>query len=162
MLDNRPMRRQRSRNKSKLLMVGIVLTAVIVGGTFLGVVRPFSRPAEAQTNTMAQRNDSRRANLRLMAVALTSYATTGKKYPVAIPNHQVGICTGVAAACKSAGLIDLTFLISTGDIASLPSDPVGGHDRYSSGYAIGRDGTGQILLSAPRAENGAEITETVK
>lgn len=136
--------------------------AVIAGGTFLNIAKPFGKPAEAQTNTPAQRNDTRKANLRLMAAALTSYASAGKKYPVVIPSRQVGICSAAAANCKAAGLVDLTFLISTGDIASLPSDPVGGHDRYGSGYTIGRNADGQLVLSAPRAENGNEITQVVK
>ncbi len=145
-----------------LLMFGIGLLVVIAGGAALGGLKSWGQPAAALGSTPAGRNDIRKTQLKLMAAALVRYTAEVGKVPVAIPNHQVGICSGVTAACKTAGMIDLTFLISRGDITSLPSDPVGGHERYSTGYTIGRDVGGQLTLAAPRAENGAVITQAVK
>jgi len=143
-------------------MFVIGLLVVIAGAAALNGLKPWGQPAAPLTNTPAGRNDVRRTQLKLIAAALTSYTTEVGKVPVAMPNHQVGICSGVAAACKTAGMIDLTFLISKGDITSLPNDPVGGHERYSTGYTIERDVSGQLILAAPRAEIGAVITQAVK
>ena len=52
-------------------------------------------------------------------------------------------------------------LASKGLINALPSDPVGGHALFSTGYMIMRAPSGIVNISAPRAENGAVISETV-
>lgn len=143
-------------------MFGIGLVVVIAGSVAFDGFKTLVKPAKALATTPAGRNDIRRTQLKLIAAALGRYTTEAGKVPVAMPNHQVGICSGVTAACKTAGMIDLTFLISKGDITSLPSDPVGGHERYSTGYTIARALSGQLILAAPRAEIGAVITQAVK
>ncbi len=112
--------------------------------------------------TAKDRNEVRRASLKMLADSIHSYVAEIGPIPVKIPTAATGVCSASSANCKKAHVFDMAFLTSSGYLTSVPNDPVGGHELYSSGYTIARDASGQIVLAALRAESGATISETVK
>lgn len=112
--------------------------------------------------TAKERNEVRRADLKLLASSIQSYTAEVGPIPAKVPKAATGVCSAGSANCKKGGTFDMAFLTSTGHLVSVPNDPSGGPEMYSSGYTIARDPSGQITLSAPRAEEGATITEIVK
>lgn len=143
-----------------LALLVVVGGAGMAGNAWLGSSKTASRTA---ATTPGARNDERRERLELLANALAKYTTETGNVALAIPAQQAEICIVTGARCKAAGLVDLTAVTSKGYIPALPSDPVGGHERYSTGYGIGRDGAGgAIRLTAPRAEDGAEISQNIQ
>jgi hypothetical protein len=159
------MKRKKSSRTSQYRYYLIGLVAVVVVG--LGVRYAWEgsshNNAVPAASTAAARNDVRRANLKLMAGALNRYTAEVGTIPVAIPATQVGICSTTGPTCAKAGLVDLIFLTSKGYLEASPTDPVGGHDRYATGYTIGRNGPhGELMLAAPRAEASATISQVVR
>ena len=154
-------RRPRSRRTLTKLVVAVVVVAVVA----VGVKAWISHNAKAALVTRTSpgaRNSQRRSELKTLAAAISSYQQATPANPaLPIPANQTGICSSTGQVCKMAGLVDLTVLSSRGYILGLPNDPVGGHSLYGTGYDIGRAANGGIELSAPRAEDGATITQTV-
>ena len=164
MLDNEGMKKRgRSARQRKFLIYGaslLLLVGLVIAATeWRGNMRPTAQPVAA---TAAARNDVRRAALQQMAAALSEYRATTGSWPAGLTPAPSDICVRTGAVCTAAHLTDLTILTSKGLLAALPSDPVGGHELYSTGYRINRDANGGIVLSAPRAEAGAVIAQTAK
>jgi hypothetical protein len=112
-------------------------------------------------NTPAGRNQQRTADLTALAGALHQYMSAHSRLPITLPPDGLNICTSQGAACKTAKLADLGFLITTGgSLAAIPQDPIGGTGQFNSGYHVARNEFGQWQLSAPRAEAGAIIAVT--
>lgn len=138
-------------------IVGLVVIAGIVAVSSVGWMIARGNQAAVlgdSTNSPSSRNDQRKTNLASLQAALVSYrAAHNNTLPLTLPTLPTDICAGSSASCKTAKLVDLNFLVNSGSIEALPNDPVGGKGRFTTGYAISRDKTGNIYLTAPRAEN---------
>ena len=164
MLDNRLMKRaslrRRKLNISKLLIVAVIAVGIGIGVKALA--DPAQTPATSKAATTPKlRNEVRKENLKMIAGAIQRYQSEVGAIPVKIPTAPTGICSGASSFCKKHARFDPAFLISTGYLNSVPNDPVGGHDLFSTGYTIVNN-AGAITLAAPRAESGATITEQLK
>lgn len=150
----------RRRSFRNYLMIVAVLAALGIG---LYVIFVGSNAPQAGHSplTAKERNEVRRSELKLLATSIQTYIAEVGPIPVKVPTAATGVCSASSANCKKGGTFDMAFLTSTGHLVSVPNDPTGGPEMYSSGYKIARDPSGQITLSAPRAEEGATITETV-
>lgn len=154
--------RTRKGNKIRFVAVGAIAAAVFVGGFMLLRSHNKSVVLDAVT-TPGARNDLRREHLKLLSEAISNYVGQVGKLPIAVPTAPTPICSGTGAVCKQLKLVDLMFVSSRGYVEALPNDPVGGPGQHSTGYTIVRvPASGELILAAPRAENGADITETVK
>ncbi len=83
-------------------------------------------------------------------------------YPLEYPGWLLKYAPA-AVLCKAAKLVDLSYLVTndTGLIA-LPNDPIGGVGAYSTGFAVVKQSDGSVVFSAPRAEDGADLTLKLK
>ena len=139
-----------------------LLLVLVIGGVWVWHSQPAQKVVVAASYaTPAERNALRKADLTQMANALNQYLVLnpGTKLPVAIPVADTEICRVIGTACKTAHLVDLTFLTNPSVlIRSIPVDPTGAHDRYGSGFTIGRDQlSGMYRFTAPRTEGTAVI-----
>lgn len=162
MLDNESMKRYRTRRQRLIFKFTAVVAIVVLAAAGTYALTMDKKPvASAAPGTPAARNDLRRSELKQLAAAITQYKSQFGSLPAAIPSSPTGICAATGAVCQSAHLVDLMPLASKGILNSLPSDPVGGHVFFSTGYTINRGPNGSLTLNAPRAESGAVISERV-
>jgi hypothetical protein len=154
--------RRRTRRRLKVL-AGVAVTA-IVGVTVYASVPHTIHTDKPIADTPGARNDVRKTTLKSIAAALNSYTVDKGKLPVTIPTTPTYICNTTATPCKTAHFVDLSFLYTSGQyMTTIPSDPTGGKVKYTTGYQIARDtASGKLVLSAPRAEEGAVISTTTK
>lgn len=137
----------------------IVLAVAAVGGGAMVFQRQNQPAVQGIATTPGQRNDLRRANLQALKAALVAYQSDHHgAFPVTLPTVQSDICSAISSVCKTAKLVDLNFLPSTGYLNSIPDDPSGHAGHYTTGYAIFREKSGVIHLVAARAEDGADIS----
>jgi hypothetical protein len=168
MLDNEVMKSSGRRSRRKLNKPVAATCAVIVlaGAVFFGgklVLSNQPGQVQAAVTSPGARNDLRRKELKSLASAVAAYSAAKPANPrLIIPSSPTAICSSISSVCRAVRLVDLSDLSSRGFILGLPNDPVGGPGRNSTGYDIARDGAGVITLSAPRAENGAIITQIVQ
>jgi len=142
----------------------MLAAVVLLLGLALGLKAPAKAPVRAQTAAASPvaRNDQRREQLKQLAAAFKAYTSATGNPALSVPARQTGICLTTGSRCRAAGLVDLSLLVSKGYLAGLPNDPVGARgELYATGYTIGRDGAGAVMLTAPRAENGASITQRI-
>lgn len=156
------MSRIRSKRKSKFKVFSAIVVAIVLVGGFLAVRSHNKAAVLSAVTTPDARNQLRRQHMELLSSALRNYIAQAGKLPVKVPVSTVGICSGTGAVCKSGGQVDLLFLTSTEHLTAIPNDPSGGPGQHTTGYTIVRlPATDEIEISAPRAENGAEISETI-
>ena len=153
---------KRLRRLKRWQLIGLILIILGVAVMAISSYKPAKKPVVAASYETPQARDAlRKAHLTQLATALNQYVldNSGKKLPAAIPVADTEICRVISTSCKTAHLIDLTFLVNPSNlIRSIPVDPTGGHDRYGSGYTIGRDQvSGKFRFSAPRTEDAAVI-----
>ncbi len=87
------------------------------------------------------------------------YTADHGKLPITLSSTSTEICSSRGANCETIKLVDLSFLVSQGAyVNNIPSDPVGGSGRWTTGFAISALPDGRIRLTAPRAEAGATIS----
>jgi hypothetical protein len=136
-----------------------VLTGVALG---VGLIATHSAPGLAAlppADTAAYRNSTRHNDLKYLYEALANYQRDHGSLPVQIPSTPTEICTSYGPNCISSKYMDLSFLITGGNyIETVPSDPLGTHIKWASGYVISRNADGAVQLSAERTENSATIT----
>lgn len=148
------------------LQFGIAALVVGLGVVGFMAVRHENQAAVHRANgpvvSVSDRNDVRREHVKLISEALGEYlAAKNGKMPVAVSSSPAVICVGTGANCKKSGLLDLSFLPNNGFIDALPSDPSGALGRFATGYALTRDGNGNFVVVAPRAEGGKTISAKV-
>jgi hypothetical protein len=157
---------KRIKNSRKTIFRNYLIGLAVIIAVAWGV-QYMTGAAKGPKSTMAAstpqlRNDLRRENLKLIAGAFHRYAAEVGPLPIKIASAQSAICSGASVNCKKSGKVDLAFLTSAGYLISVPTDPVGGHELYSAGYTIGRNASSQLVLTAPRAEAGASISQTIE
>jgi hypothetical protein len=104
-------------------------------------------------STPQSRNSQRHATMQTLADALTKYRTDHHGLPAPLPTSPTETCITGGADCTSANLVDLSYLVNSSYIETLPNDPIGGHTQFGSGYLISQDGPGGTLhISTIRAE----------
>lgn len=155
----RPHSSRKSTFRKLLIGLGLAIALGLAASAMWGGPKTVSQQA---ASTPEARNTVRREALKQLADAFRHYIAEIGPLPVKISATQTGICSGSSAHCKKAGLIDPIFLVSAGFLVSAPNDPVGGHVLYSTGYTVGKNAEGKFVLQAPRAENGASISQVIE
>jgi hypothetical protein len=149
----------RRRRPNKLLVVLILLAVAGLGAWYWSGHHAKTAKKLPTPDTAASRDAIRRLDLAAIGDALNRYTIDHTALPIALPTADTEICSTSGTACRTAHLVDLNFLVNPGSyMASLPSDPTGGHARYSLGFTLARDAaTGKLRLTAPRTEGGPAI-----
>lgn len=127
--------------------------AVVAAGLLVWQVQ-----AAATQESAAARNTLRHHELQILSDALAQYLSAHPDVAAALPATDTEICAGQGASCATAHLADLHYLIGATDLPSLPADPAGGLHAGGSGYTITRLPGGHWRVSAPWAEDGAQIS----
>ena len=131
---------------------------VLLGAALgFGLILTRNIPKTAQSVSSPQtRNTERHNTLKALATVLKQYQNDHHGLPYPLPLTPTEICTTQGPDCGK--LVDLSYLVNSNYLESLPNDPIGSRIQYGSGYFISQDGTGgSIHLSAIRAENGDSI-----
>ncbi len=152
--------------KNKYVLIG---TIVLLAGGAIYVQHKLPRTAMSVASlptaaTPDSRNQIRKDDLSKLTSALNGYIADHGSLPIKIAATPKAICSSISATCTRAKLVDLNFLTASGTyLTSLPSDPVGVHSQYSSGFLIAKDpATGKIVVSAPNAELGAVLSASTR
>lgn len=160
MFHNRDMLNFR-RSRRKPLVLAVAALGVFGLGAWMFSQRGTSAAEMATPSTPQSRNAARQRALDGLAMAIRQYTSSKPKAALVIPTTPTAVCAAVSSTCKSAKLVDLNALVSAGYISNIPNDPVGGTGHYITGYMIARSGS-KIVISAPRAEDGAQLSVTIQ
>jgi hypothetical protein len=157
------MKRARYGRKPAYRKYLIALVAIAIIGFGAKAIADNGQPAPSgqAASTPELRNEVRKESLKLIAGAFHRYIAEVGPIPIKISATPAGICSGSTVNCKKYARADMAFLISAGYLNSVPNDPVGGKDLYSTGYLISKDAAGNIVLAAPRAEKGVTISQSM-
>jgi hypothetical protein len=149
--------------KIKLILLSLAVIAVSGGAIYAKNQYADTAKKVALLPTAAtadSRNQLRKLFLNQLTTALNNYIATNGTLPIKLSTVPKAICSTISVNCAKAKLVDLNFLSATGIyIQSIPSDPVGVHSEYSTGFMIAKDpATGKIVVTAPNAELGAVLS----
>ena len=153
--------------KFKSLSIGVLVVTAVAGGWFAVRHLQASQSVALATPVSATpetRNAQRKIDVVLLAGAINTYIVDHGSLPIKIGTVPKAICSSISVNCAKAKLVDLNFLSATGVyIKSIPSDPVGVHSAYSTGFFIATEiTTGKIVVSAPNAELGALLSASTR
>lgn len=135
------------------ILLGIVILAVIGLGIYM-ILNP-------QKNVEEVRNSMRSQAVVEIAAAVKKYVDTTGNIPIEIPLNRecasIGneICQSGATDC--AGYVKLESLTDTGLLTQIPRDDLRVTGN-GAGYYISHDGDGSIMVCAPLAERGVDIS----
>jgi len=117
---------------------------------------------KAPADTTAYRNSLRISYINQLADGLRAYYKSSGSWPITMPTQPTQICTTSGSDCMQKNLVDLSFLTTAGNyIIGIPHDPNGGRGQWGSGFYIQQLPNGNVLLTAPKAEAGRTISQTV-
>lgn len=139
-----------------LLVVAIL---AILAGIIIIAVNPNKQLQDARVS-------QRKADVNTILNAVYQYAVDNKgampggNIPTA-PTAAIEICTStVSATCTSAGLADLSTLISTQTyLTAMPVDPAG-NVTNGAGYTIQKTTNNRITVAAPAVGNYSAYSAT--
>jgi len=133
-----------------------VALGVLIGFSIIGLgLVPHADPAPVTSPT--SRNLERTNTLNSLAAALRQYETDHKQLPMRLPSSLTEICITGGDICTTRSLVDLSYLANGKYLTAIPTDPVGGHVEYGTGYLIAESADGTLYLKAVRAEDGKTI-----
>ncbi len=144
------------KEKRPILLEVLVSIAVlaVVGGVVYMILNP-------QKNEEDLRNSMRSQNVVEIARAVKSYVdTTGNLLDMIPLNRECAsigneICKESSIDCK--GYIDISALVDEGYLSEIPVDDLRTSGN-GTGYYISHDGDGNLLVCAPYAERGVDIS----
>lgn len=143
-----------------LLEILLVVAAItILAGIVILAINPNKQLADT-------RNAQRRMDVNTILNAAYQYSIDNNGLlPSSVTTTSGSICkTGtLPATCTADTLVDLTPLtLNEKYLVSIPTDPSGvtGTNNDNVNYSIRLDASGRVIVSAPRAENGATISIT--
>jgi len=138
-----------------LLEILLVVAAIaILAGIVIVAINPNKQLGDT-------RNSQRWSDVNAILNAVYQYSVDNDgEIPTGIDTTATAVCSTTGAACATAGFVDLGVLITNQVyITVIPADPQ--CDTTSSTcYEIVRSADNRITVSAPDAENGAQITVT--
>lgn len=130
-----------------LLVLGIL---AVLAGIVILAMNPGKQFAEL-------RNAQRRNDLTTILTAVYQYQSDRGAFPPDIKATAKGICRTGAASCHNGVSLSL---LSGSILPHIPSDPLASETGTGTDYTILKTRDNHITVSAPRAENGASLSET--
>ncbi len=137
-----------------LLEILLVIAAIgILAGIVIVAINPTKQLADA-------RNAARKSAVNTVLNAVYQYAVDNDgALPGSIPETATEICATGAGSCT--GLVNLSALTTNERyLTAIPEDPSGTCAANGACYEILQSANGRVTVSAPDAENGADISVT--
>ncbi len=134
-------------------LLGLSIFLVIGLGIYM-TLNPHKDEAETRNSTRSQ-------SIVAIAAAVKKYVDTTGNLPSEIPLNRecasIGneICKANATDCT--GYVKLSSLVDTGLVTQIPTDQLRTSGN-GSGYYVSHDGDGNIMVCAPLAERGVDIS----
>ena len=134
-------------------LLGLSIFLVIGLGIYM-TLNPHKDEAETRNSTRSQ-------SIVAIAAAVKKYVDTTGNLPSEIPLNRECASIGneicKANATDFTGYVKLSSLVDTGLVTQIPTDQLRTSGN-GSGYYVSHDGDGNIMVCAPLAERGVDIS----
>lgn len=137
-----------------LLEILLVVAAIaILASIVIVAINPGKQLADTK-------NAQRRTDINTVLSAVYQYSIDNNgNLPSAITASSTEICKTGSTACT--GIVDLSVLTNDEKyLVAMPTDPSVDETAEGTGYTILKSTNGRITVSAPLAEQGAQISAT--
>jgi prepilin-type N-terminal cleavage/methylation domain-containing protein len=138
---------------------GFTLVELLIVITLIGILAAVTMTVMNSKRHLGEsRNTRRRLDLNTLSLGMSEYYIDKGILPTTITDQPKEICRKDAADCN--GLADLSDLTTNSRyLTSIPIDPLV-ENVNSTGYTIYLNSNGRVVINAPLAENGADISVT--
>lgn len=143
------------RNHVLLMSCIMVVSLLMVAGLAYMILNPDKRESDF-------RNSQRVSDISHISTIVANYVKNVGDLPSNIPLNRTcasqgnEICRIGAENCEN--YVDLSAVVSSVGLSTLPVDPILTSDGNGTGYYISKDGNGDILVCAPHSERNVSIS----